>query len=254
MSRKPIIAGNWKMNCTVAETVKLINELRDFLPGTTEAEVLVAPPFTSLEAAADALKGSGISLGAQNMHHAAGGAYTGEISAGMLLELGCRYVIIGHSERRTIFRETDADVNLKINAAIASGLVPILCVGESLQERKANETMSVVKRQINEGLKGMNPEKMRDIVIAYEPIWAIGTGETASPGQAEEVHSFIRSQIGEAFGKETASSVRIQYGGSVKPDNIDELISQEDIDGALVGGASLNAKSFARVVKFERRK
>jgi triosephosphate isomerase len=253
MKRRPLLAGNWKMNCTVAEAVRLAGEIRAGLSGSEEGQAAVAPPFTALHAVAQVLKGSTVALAAQNMHNLQSGAFTGEISAPMLKEIGCTYVILGHSERRQFFHESDADINRKVRAALAAELTPILCVGELLGQRKANETMDVIRLQVSAGLSGLKPGQVAGMVIAYEPVWAIGTGETATPAQAEEVHSFIRSHVAGLFGADAAGSIRIQYGGSVKPDNIDELISREGIDGALVGGAGLVAKSFIRIVKYERR-
>jgi triosephosphate isomerase len=247
MARRAIIAGNWKMNKGPAEAAELA---RGVLRGTRDvrAEVVVAPTFVALAAVADVIRGSHVALAAQNLHWEDSGAYTGEISAPMLAELGCRYVIIGHSERRQLFGETDETVNRKVRAALAHGLVPIVCVGESLEEREAGETRARVGRQLAGGLDGISGEDVGRMVLAYEPIWAIGTGRTASDEQAQEVHAFIREQVAERWGSQTASALRIQYGGSVKSSNVAGLMSCADIDGALVGGASLQADGFSQLV------
>lgn len=249
--RKPVIAGNWKMNKTKLESIKLVTELKNLLPRTVAAEIIVAPPFTALTYVFEAVSGSNIALAAQNCHWEDSGAYTGEISPPMLKDLGCSHVILGHSERRQHFGETDSSVNKKLKAVLRHNLIPIVCVGESLKERKKGETFSIVENQIKRGLVDLTSTEFNEIIIAYEPIWAIGTGETATPAQAQEVHQLIRKTLGELFGNRTAAETRIQYGGSVKPDNIAELMAQEDIDGALVGGASLEARSFAEIVKFK---
>jgi len=248
--RRPIIAGNWKMHKTVEEAVDFVARLRETLGEWEETEVMVAPPFVTLVPVVERLSGSKIEVAAQNVFWEVQGAYTGEVSPTMLHAVGCRYVIIGHSERRAYFGETDETVNRKVKATLANGLNPIVCVGESLEERERGDTFNVVKRQVTTGLKGMTGEVASRIVIAYEPIWAIGTGKTASPGQAQEVHLVIRRLLGEIFDSARAEDMRIQYGGSVKPDNIDALMSERDIDGALVGGASLEIESFVRIVKF----
>ncbi|MCK9281365.1 MAG: triose-phosphate isomerase [Melioribacteraceae bacterium] len=246
--RNKVIAGNWKMNYSIEESVKLISELKQGLT-ETDAKVIICPPFTSLETANALLKGSKIELGAQNMHNETSGAFTGDISASMLKSVGCKYVILGHSERRAIFGESNEFINKKVHKALSENLVPILCVGESLEEREKNITKDVVKNQLVVGLDSVSAEQAEGIIIAYEPVWAIGTGKTASPAQAQEVHEFIRSLISEKYGQETAEKVIIQYGGSVKPDNASELLSQKDIDGALVGGACLKADSFLGIIK-----
>lgn len=251
MMRTPIMAGNWKMHKTVGEAVELVKGLLAGLDGVSGREVLVCPPFTALYALRPLLVGTSLGLGAQDLHHEPQGAFTGAIAAGMLTDVGCRYVIIGHSERRQYFGETDASVNLKIQAALAAGLTPIVCVGELKSERDAGQAEAVVARQIAGGLAGLSPEAVQRLVIAYEPVWAIGTGDTATPDDAQAMHAAIRGLLAEHFGAATADSVRIQYGGSVKPDNIDELMAMPDIDGALVGGASLKAESFLRIVKFQ---
>lgn len=248
--RKTVIAGNWKMNNDLAQTEKLIVELKNLLkdekPG---CDVIVCPPYTSLSEASKLLKGSNIKLGAQNMYFEDSGAFTGEVSVSMLKSAGCEYVIIGHSERRTIFGESDELINKKIKKALAEGLIPIFCVGELLEERETGITNDVVKRQVLIGLTGVTEEEMKKIIIAYEPVWAIGTGKTATPAQAQEVHEFIRDLIEIDYSLEIANDVTIQYGGSVKPDNAKELLSQKDIDGALVGGACLKADSFLGIIK-----
>lgn len=246
--RKPIMAGNWKMHKTVTQAVNFARDLLSRLENP-ECEVVICPPFTALSPLAEAIKGEYIVLGAQNMYWENEGAYTGEISPGMLTEIGCRYVILGHSERRRYFGETDENVNRKVLAAFRHNLVPIVCVGETLEEREAGITEQVVRRQTETGLAGITAQQARKLVVAYEPVWAIGTGRTASPEDAQQVNAFIRSVLAEMFGKEAAAEVRIQYGGSVKPDNAAKLMAQQDIDGALVGGASLNAAGFAAIVK-----
>jgi triosephosphate isomerase len=247
--RTKIVAGNWKMNKTPAEAKLLIAGLRQLLGnGPWPVEVVVCPPFTSLAAAAEALAGSAIGLGAQNMHAAASGAFTGEISADMLRALGVGYVILGHSERRTLCGESDEDVNAKTRAALAAGLIPIVCVGETLAEREAGRTDSVVTRQVKGSLADLGPGIGR-CVVAYEPVWAIGTGRTATPAQAQEVHALIRRTLAELAGGQVANAMRIQYGGSMKPENAAELMAQPDIDGGLIGGAALKAESFHAIVK-----
>lgn len=247
--RKKIIAGNWKLNKTSLESIDLVNALKRELDGVRQADVVVCPPFTALADVHEVLTDSHIQLGAQNVYWEDSGAFTGEVSAPMLKDLGVEYVIIGHSERRQFFNETDATVNKRLNAVLNHGLVPIVCVGENLQEREGNKTFDVIRTQCRGSLAGLKPEQMKKTVIAYEPVWAIGTGKTASPAQAQEVHKFIRDLVREQFGAEVADVVRIQYGGSVKADNAAELMSQPDIDGALVGGASLKADSFSQLVK-----
>ena len=249
-ARRPLIAGNWKMHGTRVETERLLSTLKVQVTNVTDREVVVAPPFTALETASRLLMGSVIQLAAQNLHWALQGAFTGEISSSMLKELGCSYVIIGHSERRQYFAETDEQVAHKVKAAQRDGLVPIVCVGEALEEREREETLTVIKRQIRGGLQGQEKTAIAALVIAYEPLWAIGTGRTATPAQAQEVHVAIRATLAEMADQPTADAVRILYGGSVKPDNIDGLMAQADIDGALVGGASLQADSFARIIRF----
>ena len=252
MARRPMIAGNWKMNKGSSETKALALELRGVVGSVTDVDLVVAPPFTSLAAAADALAGSVIEVAAQNVHWAESGAYTAEISADMLTEIPVRLAIIGHSERRQYFGETDQTVNQRLFAALGAGLKPIVCVGESLEQREAGETHAVVERQVTVGLAGLTKEQMSRSVVAYEPVWAIGTGRTATPEQAQDVHRFIRSLLRRAFA-ETADTVRILYGGSVKPANAFGLMSQPDIDGGLVGGASLKAVDFAGIVDNTRK-
>ena len=248
--RKKIIAANWKMNMTAGETASFMEDLQLELKDFDHAEVVIVPPFTALPRLSEIASSlPGIRIGAQNMWHEASGAYTGEISAGMLREFFTRYVVLGHSERRTIFGETDELVNKKVKAAHAASLRPILCVGETLAQRDAGEHHAVLAKQLKGSLAGLDTEQMLDTVIAYEPVWAIGTGRTASPEQAQEAHAFIRKTLEEMFDAATASKVRIQYGGSVKPDNASELLHQPDIDGALVGGASLDPRSFAKIVQ-----
>jgi len=245
--RRPVIAGNWKMYKTVAEAVALASEVRAGSGG--DAEVVVAPAFTALPAVAEALRGSAIGLAAQNMHPAVEGAFTGEVSPVMLKDVGCTHVILGHSERRQFFGETDEGVAKKAEAALAHGLCPIVCVGESLAERESNRTMEVVERQVERALRGLSADQVARILVAYEPVWAIGTGKVATPDQAQEVHAFIRKRITVSHGEPAADAVRVLYGGSVKPDNIGALMAQADLDGALVGGASLTAASFLKIVR-----
>ena len=248
--RLPLIAGNWKMHGTRAEAVALAEGIKAAVTGVSEREVLIAPPFTILEAVSRVIKGSRVLLGAQNLYWEAKGAFTGEVSAAMLRDAGCSHAIIGHSERRRYFGETDQSVNKKVERAQGEGLVPIMCVGETLQEREAGQTLDVIDRQVRNGLKGRDAAAVGRLVVAYEPVWAIGTGRVATPEQAQKVHAFIRRILAELHGPDPASACRILYGGSVKPDNIDELMRQDDIDGALVGGASLQVESFVRILKF----
>ncbi len=250
MTRKPLIAGNWKMYKTIPETVDFCRRLRDELGGADKGvEVAVAPPFTALAAAAESLRGSDISVSAQDVFWAENGAYTGEVSPGMLRDAGCRMAIIGHSERRQFFNETDEGVNKKAAAAMKEGLVPIICVGETLAERQGGSTLSVVERQTRGALKNLPLKNPADLVIAYEPVWAIGTGQTATPAQAQEVHASIRGFLADILSRQAAGGIRILYGGSVKPGNISELMGMEDIDGALVGGASLEVDSFIQIIR-----
>jgi len=247
--RKAIIAGNWKMNKTPSEGVKLVEELKP-LVANADCEVVVCVPATNIYAVGEAIKGSNIKLGAENVHWAESGAFTGEISADMLLELGVEYVIIGHSERRQYFGETDETVNKRTLTALKKGLTPIVCVGETLEEREGNKTEEVLKVQLTEGLKGI--EDLTKIVIAYEPVWAIGTGKTATSEQANETIGFIRKTLGELFCEKCAAQVQIQYGGSMKPGNAKELMAMEEIDGGLIGGAALKAEDFAGIVNYNK--
>ena len=248
MSRRTIIAGNWKMNTRADDGVKLAKGVADAVGENPSVEVAVCPPAVYLSRVADVLAGSAVGLGAQNLYPAADGAYTGEVNAAMLSDVGCRYVILGHSERRAILGETDAQISEKLAAALAGNLVPIVCVGETLEDREADKTETVVETQLRGSLEGLDETRAPGVVIAYEPVWAIGTGKTASPEQAEEVHAFIRQLLGEMFTPEVAAQMRIQYGGSVKPSNAKELLSQPNIDGALVGGASLKVEDFLGII------
>jgi len=250
--RTPLIAGNWKMYKSVAETVKYVKEFRDVVKGVEDVEIVVAPPFTAVHAAADAARNSNVVIAAQDLYWEREGAFTGEVSAAMIREAGAEYVIIGHSERRTLFGETDATVNRKLAAAIAAGLTPIVCIGETLDQRERSETLDVLDRQIKQGLDAVTAEQVGQLVIAYEPVWAIGTGRNATPQQAAEAHAHIRQRLRAWFGAEAAELCHILYGGSVKPDNIRELIAQPDVDGALVGGASLDVRAFADIVSRSR--
>jgi triosephosphate isomerase len=246
--RTKIVAGNWKMNKTASEAAALIAGIKKEVEGVTNVDVVVCPPFTDLKDAAAAVAGSNVKLGAQNVHWEASGAFTGEISAAMLKDLGVTYAIVGHSERRQYFGETDETVNKRTKAALAAGLTPIVCVGETLAERDAGQMESVVARQTLAGLAGLGDD-LAKVVVAYEPVWAIGTGRTATPAQAQEVHALIRRTLAELSNGDLANTIRIQYGGSMKPDNAKELMGQPDIDGGLIGGAALKADSFAAIVK-----
>ena len=248
--RRYVMAGNWKMHKTVAEAVQLATAIRAGIEQQPpDLDVVLFPPFTALQAVSQVLKVSRIALGAQNMHWEKQGAFTGGVSPVMLRDVGCTYVILGHSERRQLFGETDEAVDRKARSAVDSGLVPLVCVGETLSERESNRTLEVVERQVERALRHLTPEEAMRIVISYEPVWAIGTGRNATPAQAAEVHAFIRGRLTERLGAAAGAGVRILYGGSVKPDNVAGLMSQPDIDGALVGGASLTVDSFARIVK-----
>jgi triosephosphate isomerase (TIM) len=251
MGRVPFVAGNWKMNKTVAEAVELVRELKTLLSGAEGVEVAVAPPYPSLYAVHREIEGSSIRLAAQNVFWEEKGAYTGEVSPLMLKEAGCEYVIIGHSERRQFFGETNETVNRRLKATLRHGLKPIFCIGETLREREEGKTFSVLESQIEGGLAGLSEDDFAGAVVAYEPVWAIGTGKTATPDQAGEVHRFIRKKLERIYSPGIAEEVRIQYGGSVTPENVKGLMAQEDIDGALVGGASLKAEMFSRVVRFK---
>ena len=248
MIRKKLIAGNWKMNKTSADAVALGEEIVTEVGRQTGVDIVVCPPFTALESVGKKLEGSTVKLGAQNMHPEASGAYTGEIAADMLRALFASYVILGHSERRSYFKETNAFINQKVLAALKSQLKPILCVGETLQEREAGSTLSVIQTQLEQGLQGVAKEIATSVVIAYEPVWAIGTGKVATTAQAQEVHAFIRGLLTNLFGEAIAQKVRILYGGSMKPANAPELLAQKDIDGGLIGGASLEARSFVELI------
>ena len=246
--RKKVIAGNWKMNNDLNESQDLVSKIINGLGNDTKCDVIVCPPFTSLNEVSSLIKNTPVKLGAQNLYFEDSGAFTGEISAAMLKSIGCEYVIIGHSERRTIFGEPDDVINKKIQRALKHNLNPIFCVGELLEQREDGTTMEVVKNQILTGLKDITPTQLSEIIIAYEPVWAIGTGKTATPEQAQEVHAAIRELIVENFSEDVADNLVIQYGGSVKPDNAGELLSKKDIDGALVGGACLKADSFLGII------
>jgi triosephosphate isomerase len=248
--RRPVIAGNWKMFKTVQETVQFIEQLKGLVQSASQCDIVVAPPFTALAEAVKAARGSKINVASQNIHWENDGAYTGEISAGMLLDLGVNYAIIGHSERRQYFAETDQTVNQRLKAALKAKLIPIVCIGEVLAEREGNRTQAVIEAQFNGAMAGLTAEEFSPIIIAYEPVWAIGTGKTATPAIAEEVHAQIRALTRARFGEAAAQALRILYGGSVKPDNIKGLMAEADIDGALVGGASLKAESFAALVNY----
>jgi triosephosphate isomerase len=245
---KYVIAGNWKMNNDLKESIALVSEIKSSLQKKENVDVILCPPFTSLETASALLKDSYIKLGAQNMYYEDSGAFTGEISAKMLKSVGCEYVILGHSERRTIFKETDEIVNKKIKKALSEKLKVIFCIGETLEEREKGITNSILEKQLKNGLQDITSSQMDELIVAYEPVWAIGTGKTATPMQAEEAHKFIRSVISEIFSDSVAENIVIQYGGSVKPDNAKELMSQKNINGALVGGACLKSKSFLEII------
>jgi triosephosphate isomerase len=250
--RKPLIAGNWKMYKTIPEGLEFVQSFKPQVVSATHCDILLAPPFTSIKTLADKLEGSNIAVGSQDIAAEPGpGAFTGEVSAAMLKDAGAKYAIIGHSERRQFYGETDESVNKKIRAAIGAKLLPIVCVGESLDERDSGRAEETVGKQLSEGLRNLTPEEASLIITAYEPVWAIGTGRTATPEMAEQMHSFIRSQVREMFGDEIAEAMRILYGGSVKPDNIKALMTEANIDGALVGGASLDADSFAKLVNYK---
>ena len=252
MDRIPLIAGNWKMNLNIQDSVKLVESVGEGIKGMEDVEVLVAPPFTALGAVRSAIGQSGIFLGAQNMHYEMHGAFTGEVSGRMLQDAGCTHVILGHSERRTLFGETSEIVDLKVKSAVLLGLIPIICFGETLEEREAGKTFEVVRDQLDHSMKNFIADDLMlpSTILAYEPVWAIGTGKNATPEQAQEVHHFVREWMKENFTEGTSNQVRILYGGSVKPENAGNLMSQPDIDGALVGGASLKAESFLGIITF----
>ncbi len=248
-NRVPLLAGNWKMFKTISEATALVQALKAGCAGISNREILVCPPFAALSTVRDLVRGTNIRLGAQNMHWQLEGAFTGEISPVMVKDAGCQYVIIGHSERRQYFGETDETVNRKTKAAFGQTLIPIVCVGETLAEREAGQQLQVVEEQVRGGLAGLKPAEAEKLVIAYEPVWAIGTGKTATPEQAQEMHQWIRKLLSE-FGNGAEQKIKILYGGSIKPDNIDMIMQQPDIDGGLVGGASLKAEDFSRIIKF----
>jgi triosephosphate isomerase (TIM) len=246
--RKKLLAGNWKMYKTTSDARALAHALRGKVDGLTDRDVVVCPSFLSIPAVAQELQGSTIQWGGQNAHWEREGAFTGEVAAQMLLDLGCKYAIVGHSERRQLFGENDTMINKRMHGVLAAGLTPIVCIGETLAEREAGKTFPVLEKQIKESLAGLTPAS--NVVIAYEPVWAIGTGKTATPEQAQEAHAFVRAEYGKIYGESSAQAVRILYGGSVKPDNAKSLMGQKDIDGALVGGASLDAESFTKIVRY----
>jgi len=248
--RRPFMAGNWKMNKTPDEAAALAKALRRELADAGDVTVAICPPYVSIAAVRGELSGSDIALGAQDVHWEPSGAYTGAVSAGMLAGAGCKYVIVGHSERRQHFGETDETVSRRLKAALGAGLKPIMCLGETLEEREKGVTEDVVGRQFSLGTDGVGAADFAKVTMAYEPVWAIGTGRTATPAQAQEVHAFLRGLIGEKYGRKIADGIIIQYGGSVKPENVKDIMAQEDVDGALVGGASLQADVFAKIVKF----
>jgi triosephosphate isomerase len=250
--RKPIIAGNWKLHKTISEARELVQQLQESVADVSDCEIIIAPVFTALAPLASEVAGSNIQLAAQNCHPAASGAFTGEVSAALLKDAGCSYVIVGHSERRQLFGETDDFINAKVKAVLAAGMQVIFCVGETLEERDSGAMFDVLARQVREGLRGLNNDAMRHVVIAYEPVWAIGTGQVASVDQAQDAHVFIRGLLAGLFNGKIEEQTRILYGGSVKADNVDGLMAQGDIDGALVGGASLKAEDFIRIVRFMR--
>jgi len=251
--RRPVLAGNWKMYKTAREAATLAREIRQRVTEILlDRDVVLAPPFTSIPAVAEALRGSAIGLAGQNMHPEIEGAFTGEVSPVMLKDLACSHVILGHSERRQLFGETDEGVARKAPAALAHGLTPIVCVGETLAERESDRTMEVIERQVERALRALSADHVVATVVAYEPVWAIGTGKVATPDQAQEVHAFIRKLVDRSHGQAAAAALRILYGGSVKPDNIGDLMAQGDIDGALVGGASLKADSFLKIVHYPK--
>jgi len=247
--RRTVIAGNWKMNKDLSEAIKLISEIKSNIGNKPEnVDVIIFPPYIALETASTLIKGTPIKLGAQNMHQESSGAFTAEISAPMLKSVGCEYVILGHSERRSIFGETDELINTKLKKAFAENLKPVFCIGETLEQREAGIMKDIIKNQVEKGLSGIPETDIDNLIIAYEPVWAIGTGKTATPEQAEEVHLFIRNLIADLYSTETAENIVIQYGGSVKPANAELLLTQPDIDGALIGGACLKADSFTAII------
>jgi triosephosphate isomerase len=250
-SRRPLIAGNWKMHKTGPEAVITAAALKPLVAEATDVDIMIAPTFTALDQVSEAITGSNIGLGAQNLYWESQGAFTGEISAEMIKAAGCQYVIIGHSERRQFFGETDQTVNRKIEKASQAGLIPVFCIGETDTQREAGETFSVLDKQVKNGLENLFPENLQTLVVAYEPVWAIGTGKTATTEQAQQVHAHVRQAFADKFSPEFAQGLRILYGGSVKPSNVKELMAMPDIDGALVGGASLDPESFSQLVNFQ---
>lgn len=252
--RKPLIAGNWKMNKTVTESISLIKELIDFVKGYNETEIVICPPFTSLWVAKELIQDTNILLGAQNMYFHEEGAYTGEISANMLKNIGCHYVIVGHSERREYFHESSQEVARKVYQAITQGIKPIICVGEKLQERESGSAKKIVKEELDPIFEILKSADAVNVVFAYEPIWAIGTGKSATSQDANEMIKYIRNLLSQKYNEKVAEQIRILYGGSVKPDNIKDLMSESDIDGALVGGASLKALAFSQLIKYKEQK
>ncbi|GMO64438.1 MAG: hypothetical protein Nk1A_0860 [Endomicrobiia bacterium] len=248
--KKPLMVGNWKMNKTVSEAIDLVKTLKNTLSDVTNVEILICPAFTALYAVNNETRGSNINIGAQNLFWESKGAFTGEISPTMIKDIGCSYAIIGHSERRQYFAETNEIINKKTKAAFETDLIPILCVGETLKEREDNIAFKVIKKQVSEGLFGLTLEQASSIVIAYEPVWAIGTGKTASPEQAQEMHCFIRKIYERMYSKNIADKIRILYGGSLNPNNVSDLMKKPDINGALVGGASLEAEIFTKLIRY----
>ncbi len=246
--RIPVIAANWKMHKTVEEAIAFTTAFRERVQHITDVEIVIAPPFTAIRAVAELLRDTKISVAGQNFYWEANGAFTGEVSATMLTDAGATHAIVGHSERRQLFGETDTAVTAKVRAAFASGLIPIMCVGETLDEREANQTLTVLDQQVEQGLAEVTAEQATRLIVAYEPVWAIGTGRNATPAQAQKAHAHIRQRLEQAFNRETAGRCRVLYGGSVKPANVRELSAQTDVDGALVGGASLDQVSFAEIV------
>ncbi|MDO5674607.1 MAG: triose-phosphate isomerase [bacterium] len=251
MNRRALLAGNWKMHMNIAQAVELAQAVAKAGSGCTDRDVMLAPPFTALASVAQALQGSNVLLASQNVAWEAQGAFTGEIAPPMLTDIGVRMAIIGHSERRQIFLEDDAMINRRLRAALAFGLTPVLCIGETLRERESGATFRVLEQQLRGALQEVSADRAEQIVLAYEPVWAIGTGKTATTAQAQEAHAFLRGLLADMFNKKVAETIRILYGGSVKPDNIDELMAQADIDGALVGGAALKIESFERIIRFQ---
>jgi len=252
--RKPVIAGNWKMHNTISEALDLVRGVKPQVEGVTDVEIIVSPVYTALASVAAELKGSNINVASQNIFWEEKGAFTGEVAPNMITDAGCTHAIIGHSERRQYFGETDQTVNKRVKAALSVGLIPIVCVGETLEERDSGKTIAVVDVQVKGGLVELSAEDIAKIIIAYEPVWAIGTGKTATPDMAEEVHKQIRSVVADISDASIADGTRILYGGSVKPENVDDLMAQPDIDGALVGGAALKVDSFVRLVKFDQKR